>query len=130
MVTVEDPARKCRVLLIDDNVEACRALAKFLELSGYDVSVANSGADAYRSLAKTPPPDIVLTDLLLPDADGRDIAKQARRLDPTPRIALITGWSIELDPEEVANDFDWIFMKPVDMRSLLGSIRETKAGAG
>ncbi len=129
MATIVDPAPRPRVLIIDDNVEGCRALSKFLELSGYDVAMAISGAEARQCLGTSPPPEFVLTDLILPDADGRDLAKLAKTLTPPPKIALITGWSIELDPEEVANDFDWIIVKPVDMRSLLDLLRESRAGA-
>jgi len=128
MTVADDPGPKLRVLLVDDNVEGCRALAKFLEISGFVVTVATTGTAAFEAIDAGPTPEIVLTDLLLPDADGREIARRARQLTPPPRIALITGWSLELDADDAARDFDWVIMKPLDMRSLVVTLRTATAG--
>ena len=128
MTVANDPGQKLRVLLVDDNVEGCRALARFLEINGYAVTVATTGTSAFEAIAAGPAPDIVLTDLILPDADGREVARRARQLTPTPRIALITGWSIDHDAENTARDFDWVIMKPLDMRSLVTKLRAAASG--
>ncbi len=128
MTVANYPGQKLRVLLVDDNVEGCRALARFLEINGYAVTVATTGTSAFEAIAAGPAPDIVLTDLILPDADGREVARRARQLTPTPRIALITGWSIDHDAENTARDFDWVIMKPLDMRSLVTKLRAAASG--
>ena len=128
MTAAIDPGPRLRVLIVDDNVEGCRALAKFLEISGFAVTVATTGTSAYEAIDAGLAPEFVLTDLLLPDADGREIARRARQLTPPPRIALITGWSLELDIEEAAREFDWILAKPLDMRSLVATLRAATTG--
>ena len=128
MTAAIDPGPKLRVLIVDDNVEGCRALAKFLEISGFAVTVATTGTSAYEAIDSGPVPEIVLTDLLLPDADGREIARRARQLKPPPRIALITGWSLEIDIDEASREFDWVMLKPLDMRSLVATLRAATSG--
>jgi DNA-binding response OmpR family regulator len=121
-----DDAIRLRVLLVEDNDAASRGLARLLEALGFEVTVRHDGTSALRTLETAPPPDFVLTDLRLPDLDGREIAQHARRLVPPPRVALITGWDIDGDrPEYESCGIDWIFPKPIDMASLIARLRET-----
>lgn len=112
-----------RVLVVDDNVEACRALAKVLEISGFAVTIAADGSSALAAMGCESPPDFVLTDLMLPDIDGREVARRARLLRPAPRIALITGWSLEDEAPELIREIDWIFSKPLDVRRLVETLK-------
>jgi DNA-binding response OmpR family regulator len=122
-----DEAIRLRVLLVEDNDAAGRGLARLLEAWGYEVTVEHDGTSALRTLDTAPPPDFVLTDLRLPDLDGREIALHARRLVPPPRIALITGWDIDDDlPDYESCGFDWIFPKPLDMPNLIARLREPR----
>ena len=106
-----------RVLIVDDDDDAGGALAKVLALKGFDVVLCRDGSSALEVLRTGPAPDFILTDLILPDLDGREVARQARMLCPTARIALITGWSLE---EEYATaDIDAVFLKPVEIRVIL-----------
>jgi DNA-binding response OmpR family regulator len=121
------PTSRLRVLLVEDNDAASRGLARLLEAWGYDVTVSHDGTSALRSLETAPPPDFVLTDLRLPDIDGREIAQHARRLVPPPRIALITGWDLETEFPDYYESWgiDWVFPKPLDMTSLIARLRES-----
>lgn len=114
-----------RILLVDDNEASQRGLARLLEAEGYEVTMAFDGTTALEALEAGPPPDFVLTDLRLPDLDGREVAQSARRLVPPPRVALITGW--DLDPDIDGNDswgIEWYFQKPVDIRDLIEKLRQ------
>ena len=114
-----------RILLVDDNEATQRGLARFLEAEGYEVTLAFDGTTALEVLESGPPPDFVLTDLRLPDPDGREVAQSARRLVPPPRVALITGW--DLDPELETPDswgIEWYFQKPVNVRDLIEKLRQ------
>jgi DNA-binding response OmpR family regulator len=120
-----DAAIRRRVLLVEDNDAASRGLARLLEACGFEVTVTHDGTSALRMLETAPPPDFVLTDLRLPDLDGREIAQHARRLVPPPRIALITGWDIDDDLSAYEScGIDWVFPKPLDMPSLIARLRE------
>ncbi len=115
----------CRVLIVDDNAEGCRALSKFLEISGFAVTVAADGASALAALRNGRPPDFLLTDLMLPDLDGLEVARRARELRPAPRIALITGWSMEDQAPEAVRGIDWVFPKPLNVRALVETLRNS-----
>src|SRR4051812_17536182 len=75
-----------RVLLVEDNEEAARGLARLLEVQGFVVTTVFNGQSALEALASGEPPDFVLTDLQLPDLDGLEVALHARKLSPTPYI--------------------------------------------
>jgi DNA-binding response OmpR family regulator len=128
MATVESTPPRRRVLIVDDNPGGRRALARYLELQGYEVSQCGDGASALRSFASAPPPDIVLTDMMLPDMDGREIGRQAHDLSPRPLVVLVTGWSIESAPGELdAWGIDLVFQKPINIQELLEKIRQPRS---
>jgi two-component system, OmpR family, response regulator MprA len=116
-------AARPRILLVEDNDAASRGLSKILEFYGFEVAAAGDGDAAVRALTQGPPPDFLLTDLRLPDLDGRDIARLARQLDPPPRVAVITGWDLEphlLDDPSCG--IDWVFTKPLDVQALVSAL--------
>ena len=120
-----DAETRPRVLLVEDNDAASRGLARLLEAWGFDVTVSRDGSSALQRLETAPPPHFVLTDLRLPDLDGREIALHARQLVPPPRIVLITGWDLEADsPSHASWGIDWVFPKPIDMDRLIACLRE------
>jgi DNA-binding response OmpR family regulator len=116
-------ARRGRILLVEDNEAANKGLARLLEASGFEVTTVLDGESALRALATSPPPDILLTDMQLPDLDGRELALRARQLEPPPRIVLITGWDLEPLPSlRAAWGIDWVLTKPLDMSTLLDTL--------
>jgi two-component system cell cycle response regulator CpdR len=118
--TSGSPPHRRRVLLVEDNEASRRGLARLLEVQGYDVTTVHDGTSALNALASGPPPDFLLTDLMLPDLDGREVARRACQLVPAPRVALITGWDV--DPalgDPTAWGIDWVLTKPVDLDELM-----------
>jgi CheY-like chemotaxis protein len=117
--TVPNPPRR-RILLVEDNEAACRSLGRLLESQGFEVTTVQTGEAALRALRDGRPPDVLLTDLQLPDLDGREVARHARGLDPAPRIIVITGWDLGPEYEDpAASGFDHVLTKPVDFRTLV-----------
>jgi DNA-binding response OmpR family regulator len=122
--------KRPRVLLVEDNDAASRGLSKLLAALGFEVQVVFDGASALEALRTSPPPDFVLTDLRLPDLDGREVALAARQLSPPPRIALITGWDLERDHHNRALwGIDWVFTKPVNVQELVSKLEEGPGAA-
>jgi CheY-like chemotaxis protein len=116
-------ARRPRILLVEDHDMGRRSLARLLDAMGYEVSSANDGRSALELLKTATPPDYVLTDLRLPDLDGREVVVAASHLVPRPRIALVTGW--DLEPEETARlGIDWVFLKPLDVQEIVNQLRQ------
>ena len=122
-------AARPRILLVEDNDAANRGLSRILEFQGFAVTAVRDGDAAMRALQDDPPPDFLLTDLSLPDLDGRDIARCARALAPPPRVALITGWDVE--PETIGDPslgIEWVFPKPLDTADLVSKLRSACVG--
>ena len=124
-VPVESDAvpRRPRILVVDDHEIGRRSLARLLTALGYDITAAKDGESALRAMDGERAFDYVLTDLRLPDLDGREVVQAARRLRPIPRIALITGWDVEAD-ESTRLGIDWVFLKPLDVPAIVASLRE------
>jgi two-component system sensor histidine kinase/response regulator len=109
-----------RVLLVEDNEDAARGLARLLEVQGFDVTTVLNGQSALEALASGEPPDFVLTDLQLPDLDGLEVALHARKHSPTPYIGLITGWDLEqVEDAREKYGIDWVFAKPLNLIELI-----------
>jgi CheY-like chemotaxis protein len=103
------------VLLVDDDIRSARVFVRMLREDGFEVEMAHDGAVAIGRLSRAPAPDVLITDLQLPHADGIAIAKYARSCIPALPIFMVTGY-----PDLVAlraKAFDpapLIFTKPLD----------------
>jgi CheY-like chemotaxis protein len=80
-----------RILIVDDNADPARGLARLLKLLGHEVRMAHDGAEA-TAAAESYRPDFVLLDIGLPGMDGYEVARQLRRSE-TCRNAVIIGVS-------------------------------------
>jgi DNA-binding response OmpR family regulator len=73
------------ILLVEDDPETARSLTKALESSGYRVTTAGTGSEA-RSIIEQMRPDLILLDLMLPDADGLILTTAFKMLTDAPII--------------------------------------------
>ncbi len=83
---------KKKILIIDDDLDMCLVLSKFLLRNGYDVETANSGAKGIIKF-KEDNFDIVICDFRLGDRDGKDILKEIKSISPETIVLIITGYS-------------------------------------
>lgn len=126
----QTPSGPCRVLVVDDNAEGRAALARVLDLHGFETRIVPGGCDAVQVLDSAAPPRIVITDLVLPDLDGRDVARAAKKLRPRPWVVLITGWGFEDEARELAEaGIDLLMPKPVNVPELCRRL-DAMAAAG
>jgi CheY-like chemotaxis protein len=108
---------------VEDNESGLRSLTRLLRMLGYETTSAKDGESAIAAMELDPFIDYVLTDLRLPDLDGREVVMAAHRLLRAPRIALMTGWDV--DPDEPARlGIDWVFLKPLEIASIVAQLRE------
>ena len=119
-----------RVLLVEDDPDNREAMASLLQLGGFEVTSADCGAAGVRAFAGGAF-DVVLTDLGLPDMDGWQVATEIKQAAPAMPIALITGWGLNLDRDEIRRrGVDLLVKKPLDPRAFLGQIENLlQAGA-
>lgn len=111
-----------RVLIVDDEEALARAVRHALELDGCHVATCDTGAAA-ESMAASWRPDVILLDLGLPDADGRDVARRIRAANGVP-IIMVTGRGDESDRVvglEIGAD-DYV-VKPFSMPELVARVR-------
>jgi len=114
---------KALVLLVEDDGRSAHKLAQMLREDGYTVEVATDGAAAIGRLSRSPLPNILLTDLNLPHANGAAVARYARSLRGDIPIFVITGYpelatQLEgLAPEPV------VFTKPLEYEQLTAALK-------
>jgi two-component system alkaline phosphatase synthesis response regulator PhoP len=111
-----------RILIIEDEFLIAKAVRNALQRDGHDVTIAGTGG-AGIDLVTSWRPDVVLLDLMLPDQDGRDVARSIRALSDVP-LVIVTARGEESDRiaglEIGADDY---VVKPVSMGELLARIR-------
>ena len=78
-----------QVLLVDDDAEVRLAVDRQLSALGFDVVVVSSGADAMRVAEEDLRIDVLLTELRLPDIDGRELAWSLGQKRPFVRVAFM-----------------------------------------
>jgi CheY-like chemotaxis protein len=118
-----------QVLLVDDDPDARDAVQIFLDLRGAQVSVADSVEHALQVFERHRP-DVVVSDISMPQADGYLLAESVRRIEQqrnaNGRSALIalTGFAADTDRRQaLERGFDDHLGKPIDLDQLAGRIR-------
>ncbi len=105
------------LLLVDDDPNVLAALTAILEMSGHQVHAAGSGALAAQlfneAARKGNAFDAVITDLGMPEMDGKELAEMIKSLSPSTPVLMLTGWGkqMSLSQEEVPQ-VDMIMAKP------------------
>jgi PAS domain S-box-containing protein len=112
--------KQLRILVVDDNADAARMLAMYLDAFGHAVSIEH---DSRRALerARIETPDACILDIGLPDMDGNQLARKLRAQSETANMLLIavTGYGQEQDRKKtMAAGFDHHMVKPVDAAQL------------
>ena len=115
------------VVLVDDDIEFLSVIARALRGAGHTVEVARQGLEALR-LVQCEPPDIVVTDILMPECDGIELILALRRDYPKLPILAVSGRPLfgAVDLLEMAAHIgaDATLVKPFDIQALTGKIVE------
>ncbi len=83
-------SQKSKILLVDDELESCKALSLLLKQPDYRVEICHSGEQALELMRKQPF-DLVISDLVLPGISGIEVLKQVKEDSPDTGVILITG---------------------------------------
>jgi CheY-like chemotaxis protein len=78
------------ILVVEDDERFRNLIGEILQLEGYDVSLAGSGKEAVR-FCQERPPDLVITDLLMPEMDGFELIRSLRQSHPNLPLLVISG---------------------------------------
>jgi DNA-binding NtrC family response regulator len=113
---------KAKILVVDDDVDLRILLASVLE-DYYDVVQANNGAALQKALAQ-PPPDVVLLDVVLPDADGLALLPQIKKHWPDTEVIVLTGHGTISMAVEAGRGGAYNFLaKPFENQKLLADVK-------
>ena len=96
--TAQPHGKRCRVLVVDDNVDAAQSLVDLLKVTGHEVGMAHDGPSGLKAIRDFRP-DAVLLDIGLPGLSGLEVAKRIRQLPELKHIVLVamTGYGQEAD---------------------------------
>jgi signal transduction histidine kinase len=114
------PTHPRKILVVDDNRDAARSLARLLTLDGHDAQLAHDGIEGIAKAADYQP-DIMLLDIGMPLMDGYDACRKIRQ---TPwgghiKIIALTGWGQQEDRRKTKDaGFDEHLVKPIDLQTL------------
>ena len=89
---------KQHILIVDDEADIRDLLAQFLTINGYRTTAVASAAEALK-VGHQDPPDLIIADLQLEDADGLEMIAELKALLPDKPVILLTG--VLFDPEVV-----------------------------
>jgi CheY-like chemotaxis protein len=116
-----------RILVVDDDRDACELLGLVLGEAGYTVEAADNGFQAL-SMVASKHPDLVLTDLQMPGMNGLELIRRIRAIDPSVPVVLTTGLETQnLCTAASAYGAEACLEKPVNLDELLWTIDSTLA---
>ncbi|MCO5131938.1 MAG: response regulator [Xanthobacteraceae bacterium] len=116
-----------KILLAEDDNDMRRFLVKALENAGYRVSSFDNGLSAYQRLREEPF-EMLLTDIVMPEMDGIELARRASELDPDIKIMFITGFAaVALNSDSAAPKNAKVLAKPVHLRELVNEVNKLLA---
>ena len=109
------------ILLADDDLSMREYLARALERVGYGVTAVDSGAAALVELRRGGF-DLLLTDIVMPEMDGIELAQRASALHPAMQVMFITGFAaVTLERGNMPADAR-ILSKPFHLRDLVAEV--------
>jgi signal transduction histidine kinase/ActR/RegA family two-component response regulator len=125
-----------QILVVDDDQDALDLLTLVLSEAGAMIRTASSAAEAL-ALLRWIRPDVVVSDLAMPDEDGYSLIRNLRAIErgsgrQTPTVALTAYVRVQDRARAVAAGFDMFVEKPVDpdeLIAVLASVAESRSGA-
>lgn len=121
-MTTNDPRNHHSVLVVDDDPEMTDMLSSVLADAGYRVCAANSGPGALTTI-DAERPDLLITDLSMPEMGGLDLVRQARTRHPGMHFIILTAfgdWPSFCQAQDLK--VDGYLTKPVALDELLGEV--------
>ena len=116
-----------KILLAEDDTDMRRFLVKALQNAGFQVTSYDNGLSAYQRLREESY-ELLLTDIVMPEMDGIELARRASELDPDIKIMFITGFAaVALNADSAAPKHAKVLSKPVHLRELVNEVQKMLA---
>ena len=110
-----------RILVVDDEADCQTVLAMYLESQGYRVQCATSAIEAL-SIFENDPPDLVISDVMMPEMDGFEFLDQMRRRPEWREIPVLVATAKDLtaeDRQRLSSGVDRIIQKHASERDTI-----------
>jgi CheY-like chemotaxis protein len=112
-----------KVLVVDDEEPVRRFVERVLQQGNYETMLAADGAEAVKVAAENGPFDILVTDLMMPQMTGDELARRLRQHDPKLKVLYLTGFSDSLFKEKATLWQDEAYLdKPCSVAGLLQAV--------
>jgi two-component system cell cycle response regulator CpdR len=129
MKSDEAAAVNQKILLAEDDNDMRRFLVRALTKAGYDVASFDNGKAAYDRLREEPF-ELLLTDIVMPEMDGIELARKATEIDPALKVMFITGFAaVALNPDNNAPKDAKVLSKPFHLKDLVNEVERMLAAA-
>ena len=120
---VKAAPRKITVLVVDDEESVRKFVERVMREAGYATAVAADGPEAIQVAATLNPFDVVVTDVMMPQMTGDELARRLRASHPSLKVLYLTGYSDRLFKEKVTLWEDEAFLdKPCSVKGLLQAV--------
>ena len=112
-----NPART--ILIVDDEESVRRFVERVLHEAGYETALAGDGVEALEVAKRLGSFDLLVTDVMMPNMTGDELARRLRREEPKLKILYLTGYSDRLFKDKMTLWEDEAFLdKPCSVKSL------------
>ncbi|MEN3307744.1 MAG: hypothetical protein V7603_3946 [Micromonosporaceae bacterium] len=118
------------ILVIEDEDDLRGAVRRMLSSSGYQILAANDGMEAIRIAATHPGPvDVLLSDVVMPEMSGPEVAEQIKAIRPGVRVLFMSGYDQQfLAARGRLGARTEVMQKPFSREALLGKLRQVLSG--
>jgi two-component system cell cycle sensor histidine kinase/response regulator CckA len=125
-VSAEDTRGSGEVLVVEDDEHVRRIVIESLTQRGYAVTAAVNGKDALRLAAnRVTPPDLIVTDIIMPEMNGRELVRLLRERWPEVRVLFTTAYAVDEVTGNAASDLPGrLLRKPFIPNELGAAVHE------
>jgi len=116
-----------KIVVIDDDIKGNQMVCRILKNAGYEVSSAFNGVEGLKMYMKERP-DLVITDLYMPEKEGLQTIMELRQMDKKIRIMAVSGGAANMNIDEMLNTAemfgaDAIMAKPIHVETFLNRVK-------
>ena len=119
---MSNPDGKQNILVVDDEPQITRVLKTTLSSQGYGIRTASDGEEALQAMSEWPP-DLIVTDLRMPNMDGLELCREVRKTSQVPIIVLSVKGEDSIKVQALDAGADDYVTKPFSMTELSARIR-------
>ena len=117
------PSRQLSALVVDDEDLVRKFVERVMREAGYQTATASDGPEALEVASRLESFDILVTDVMMPQMTGDELARRCRVQTPAIKVLYLTGFSDRLFKEKVTLWADEAFLdKPCSVKGLLQAV--------